>query len=268
MSSNERQDNLLSVQNLTKTYLSTKGRIDAIVDVTFEVNKSEFLCIIGPSGCGKSTLLYMIGGIGKPTSGRVMLMGKLLRGPSPDIGFVFQKYAAFPWMTVEQNIDYGPRMRGLDKRERRAIVDKYLELVGLKSFAHLYPKELSGGMSKRVDLARTYANNPSILLMDEPFGSLDDFTKKKMQEELLRIWNREKNTIIFVTHDLEEALFLADRIIIMQRHRNTVKTSVKVNFDRPRETSLRVAKEFIEFKKYLIEVMANDIGEDTASNMA
>ena len=139
--------------------------------------------------------------------------GEQLTGPSPEIGIVFQQYAAFPWMTVEQNIEYGPRMRGLSKDKRRAIVEKYVELVHLKGYEHLYPKELSGGMTKRVDIARAYANNPRILLMDEPFGALDDLTKKKMQEELLKIWSLENKTIFFVTHDLEEAAFLSDRCV-------------------------------------------------------
>jgi ABC-type nitrate/sulfonate/bicarbonate transport system ATPase subunit len=257
------QEVLLTVESLNKKFLTTHGVIEAIKNVNFQIYRSELACIIGPSGCGKSTILSMIGGISKPTSGKILLEGKQLTGPSPDIGIVFQKYAAFPWMTVEQNVEYGPRMRGLNKSERRAIMEKYVELVNLKGYEHLYPKELSGGMSKRVDIARAYANNPRILLMDEPFGALDDLTKKKMQEELLKIWSLENKTIFFVTHDLEEAAFLADRIIIMRRNPNTIIKDVKVKFSRPRQAELRTEQEFVEFKKYLSEVMGSDTGANS-----
>jgi NitT/TauT family transport system ATP-binding protein len=256
------QEVLLTVESLTKEFITTHGIIEAIKDVNFRIYKSELACVIGPSGCGKSTILSMIGGISKPTSGKILLEGKRLTGPSPDIGIVFQKYAAFPWMTVEQNVEYGPRMRRLSKSERRAITEKYVELVNLKGYEHLYPKELSGGMSKRVDIARAYANNPRILLMDEPFGALDDLTKKKMQEELLKIWSLENKTIFFVTHDLEEAAFLADRIIIMGRNPNTIIKEVPVEFSRPRQAELRMKAEFVALKKYLSEVMGSDTGEN------
>ena len=254
---------LLMVENLTKTYITSRGRIDAIKDVSFKVYKSELVSVIGPSGCGKSTILSMLGGINRPTSGKILLEGEQLTGPSPEIGIVFQQYAAFPWMTVEQNIEYGPRMRGLSKDKRRAIVEKYVELVHLKGYEHLYPKELSGGMTKRVDIARAYANNPRILLMDEPFGALDDLTKKKMQEELLKIWSLENKSRFFVTHDLEEAAFLSDRILIMQRNPNTRKSSVPVEFSLPRAAYLRTVPEFIEFRKHLAEVMGSDTGENS-----
>ena len=242
--------------------MTSRGRIDAVSNVNLEVRRSEFICVIGPSGCGKSTLLYMISGILQPTSGKILLDGARLVGPSPGIGMVFQKYAAFPWMTVEQNVSYGPRMRRLPKEKVAEITAYYINMVGLKGYEHLYPKELSGGMSKRVDIARAYANSPKVLLMDEPFGALDDLTKKQMQVELLNIWSRENKTVVFVTHDLEEAAFLADRIIVMQRNPNTVRTTVEVPFSRPREAELRLTPEFTDFKRYLTEVMGGDTGEN------
>lgn len=249
------KDVLLSIEKLNRTFLTSKGEINALVDIEFGVKENEFLCIIGPSGCGKSTLLYIIGGIDKPTKGIIQLKDSKIEGPLPEIGVIFQRYAAFPWMTVEQNIEYGPRIAGVKKEERCKIVQKYLKLVGLQGYGHLFPKELSGGMSKRVDIARAYANDPTVLLMDEPFGALDDFTKKRMQEEILKIWTQENKTVIFVTHDLEEAAFLADRIIIMQKEPNKIKQTVTVNFSRPRTASLRNNKDFVEFKEYLRKVL-------------
>jgi NitT/TauT family transport system ATP-binding protein len=249
---------LMSVRNLNKTYLTTAGDIHALSQVNVDIYEEEFVCIIGPSGCGKSTLLHIMGGIKKASSGDVLLSDRRIDGPSPEVGVVFQQYAAFPWMTVQQNIEYGPRMAGMAKEERRQVAEKYIKLVHLDGYEHLFPKELSGGMSKRVDIARAYANNPKVLLMDEPFGALDDFTRKRMQEELLKLWSTENKTIVFVTHDLEEAVFLADRIIIMQKNPNTVAQSVKVDFCRPRTAALRNSEEFIGLRMRLSEVLDHE----------
>ncbi|WP_223110595.1 MULTISPECIES: ABC transporter ATP-binding protein [Paenibacillus] len=246
---------LLSIENIGQAYKTRRGVIDAIKDLSFDIQNSEFVCVVGPSGCGKSTLIYTISGINSPTSGRIRLKGKEVKGTSQEIGMVFQKYSAFPWMTVEKNVSYGPRMNKMSRSEVKEVTNRYIEMVGLKGYEHLYPKELSGGMSKRVDIARAYANSPSILLMDEPFAALDDLTKKQMQIELLKIWASEKKTVVFVTHDLEEALFLADRILIMKRSDNGSSSKhsiVEVPFPRPRSAELRITPEFANMKKYLM----------------
>lgn len=249
---------LLSAEDLGMCFVTRKGRITALRDLSFTVEQGEFLAIVGPSGCGKSTLINILAGMLPPTEGRVVLDGEPVRKVSAKVGMVFQKYAAFPWMTVEQNISYGPRIKKLPKDEIARITAHYSKMVGLEGYEHLFPKELSGGMSKRVDIARAYANNPEVLLMDEPFGALDDITKKQMQLELLNIWDKESKTVLFITHDLEEAIFLADRILVLRRP-NEAEGSFnfiqQVPFPRPRLPELRADPEFIRLKSSLAEVM-------------
>jgi len=194
----------------------------------------------------------------KPTDGQVLLEGKKVQSVNKKVGMVFQKYAAFPWMTVEQNVSYGPRIAKLPANEIKEITARYIKMVGLEGYEHLYPKELSGGMSKRVDIARAYANSPDVLLMDEPFGALDDITKKQMQLELLKIWDQEKKTVLFITHDLEEALFLANKVIVLQRpaeDKCSLNMMQDIPFARPRLAELRADPEFIRMKTNLAEVM-------------
>ena len=251
-------EQLMLVENLDLCFSTGKGNITALHNLSFDVKKGEFLAIVGPSGCGKSTLINILAGILRPTGGKVVLDGEEVREISPKMGMVFQKYAAFPWMTVRQNISYGPRIARKPKSEIEKITNHYSSMVGLEAYEHLYPKELSGGMSKRVDIARAYANQPEVLLMDEPFGALDDITKKQMQTELLNIWGQENKTVIFITHDLEEAIFLADRILVLRRPKedqNSLNFIQPVPFSRPREPELRTCGEFVRLKAELSEVM-------------
>lgn len=249
---------ILSAENISMLFSTRKGTITALKNLTFSVENGQFVAIVGPSGCGKSTLINILAGMLKPTQGRVLLEGKAVNNVNSKVGMVFQKYAAFPWMTVEQNVSYGPRIARLPKSKIEEITRRYIKMVGLEGYEHLYPKELSGGMSKRVDIARAYANSPDVLLMDEPFGALDDITKKQMQLELLKIWDQEKKTVLFITHDLEEALFLANRVIVLQKPEGdceSLNVIQEIPFSRPRLPELRADTGFIEMKTMLAEVM-------------
>lgn len=242
---------ILKVNKLTKLYKTKDDYFAAVQEASFEIFDRELVCIIGPSGCGKSTLLNMVVGLIEPTSGELYFQGKAVSEPGPERGMVFQAYAAFPWMTVRQNIGFGPKMRGMNPKKVGEIVKKQIEIVGLQGFEDHFPKELSGGMNKRVDLARAYANDPGLLAMDEPFGALDAQTKQKMQVELLRIWNAEEKTVLFVTHDIEEAILLADRIIIMGVRPNVISEIVEVPFPRPRSLEMKLEREFQEMRASL-----------------
>lgn len=220
----------LTVQRLTKKF----GELTALEDVSFSVEDGEFVCVIGPSGCGKTTLLRIIAGLMPPTDGDVILDNKKIQGPGRDRGFVLQEYVLFPWRSVEKNIEFGLELRGVDKEERAELVRRYVDMVKLRGFEYVYPKELSGGMQQRVAIARALVNDPKIILMDEPFGALDAQTRNLMQEELLRIWGRAGKTIVFVTHNVDEAVFLADRIVVLTARPAKVKQIVSVAVPRPR----------------------------------
>lgn len=221
---------MLRLSRVTKVY----NDFTAIRDVNLEVEDGLFLCVIGRTGCGKTTLLRMIAGLDAPTDGEISFNGERTTGPSPERGFVFQEYVLFPWRTVEKNIEFGLEVKGMGREEREKLVKRYIELVGLKGFEKYLPKELSGGMKQRVAIARALVNDPKILLMDEPFGALDAQTRNKMQEELLRIWEKEHKTVIFVTHNVDEALFLADRIVVMACGPGRVEEVLDVKLPRPR----------------------------------
>ncbi len=225
----------LEVRNVTKAYISEEGEIKALEDINLDVKPGEFLCIIGPSGCGKTTLLRMIAGLEYPTSGEIILDGKEVKGPSPDRGMVFQEFSLFPWRTVLKNVEFGLQMRNIKSKERHAIAERYIELVGLRGFEKHYPYELSGGMKQRVAIARALATEPSILLMDEPFGSVDAQTRNILQEELLQIWKRTKKTIIFVTHSVDEAVYLADRVVVMSARPGRIVECIDIDIERPRK---------------------------------
>jgi ABC-type nitrate/sulfonate/bicarbonate transport system ATPase subunit len=206
----------------------------ALAQVDLDVSAGEFVCLLGPSGCGKTTLLNAIAGFVDVTAGRIEVHGVPVDGPSPDRGVVFQEYALFPWLSVEKNIEYGPRLRGVRGAALRAVSDKYSRLVGLQGSTQRYPNQLSGGMRQRVAIARALANQPQILLMDEPFGALDAMTRQSMQEELLKIWEIEARTFVFVTHSIAEAVFLADRIVVMSAHPGRIKRIIVNPTARPR----------------------------------
>lgn len=241
----------ISISDIAKSFAGTTGRIEALRNINLEVPAGEFLCLVGASGCGKSTLIFIVAGLVKPSGGEVSVGGQVVVEPDPDRTMVFQGDAVFPWMTVAQNIGYGLRYTGVAKTEQKAVVDHLVNLVGLQGFRDAFPKELSGGMKKRVDLARAYATNPTVLLMDEPFGALDAITKEKMQVDLMRLSvtdTGQRRTILFVTHDLEEAIFLADRVAVMTPRPGTIQVVLDIPFPRPREASIRLSNEFQELR--------------------
>jgi NitT/TauT family transport system ATP-binding protein len=218
----------------------------ALDNINLQVQENEFVCIMGPSGCGKTTILNLIAGFVRPTSGRVEIGGRPVIKPGPDRAVVFQDDAVFPWMTVEENIGFSQRVQGKSEREIKETTDRYVELVGLQEFRKAWPKQLSGGMKKRVDLARGYAANPEVLLLDEPFGALDIMTKEYLQEELHKVWLAAPRTIIFVTHDLEEALFLGDRVIVMTPRPGRIDSIYELNFPKPRDMSFKIEEQYEE----------------------
>jgi NitT/TauT family transport system ATP-binding protein len=224
----------LAIRNLTKTYFDPyKGtNVEAVRGISLEVQEGEFVSVVGPSGCGKSTVLNLIAGFIAPTAGDILVDDRPVRGPGPDRGVVFQSFALFPWKTVLENVAFGPKMRGVGKAEREAIAREFLALAGLAHAADRYPNELSGGMQQRVGVARALANEPDVLLMDEPFASVDAQTRMTLQEELTRIWQERRPTIIFITHDVGEAVFLANRVVVLSAGR--VLDEVAVDLPRPR----------------------------------
>lgn len=227
---------LIEIENVSKIYATTDEQTSwALQDVSVTIDKGEFICAIGPSGCGKTTLLNIIGGFIKPTEGAAKRNGEIIDSPGPDRGVVFQEYALFSWMTSRENIEFGLRMRGVPKKERRVLSDKYLDLIGLGRAADRYPGELSGGMRQRIAVARALINEPELLLMDEPFAAVDAMTRATLQEELLKLWQALTIGVLFVTHNIEEAVFLGTRIIIMSPHPGQIKEIVDVDLPYPRD---------------------------------
>lgn len=220
--------------NVSKDYVSNGKSLRAIDNVSLDIKGSEFICIVGPSGCGKSTLLRMIAGLEDISGGEIMVGGKKVTGPSPSIGFVFQEYTLFPWRTVQKNVEFGLELKRLYAEDRAKIAAKYIDMVGLTKFKDSYPHQLSGGMKQRIAIARTLAVDPDILLMDEPFGALDAQTRNILQEQLLEIWEKEKIKVMFVTHNVDEAVFLADKVIIMTARPGRIKDVVNIDIPRPR----------------------------------
>lgn len=246
----------ITVDNLSHTFGKGKpGALTVLREIDLEFASQSFNCIIGPSGCGKSTLLKMMAGLFEPSDGAIKLDGLRIKGKDRRRGMVFQQDAVFPWMTVAKNISYGPRLRGASKKEQREIESKWIERVGLSGFEDRFPRELSGGMRKRVDIGRVYANDCDVLLMDEPFATLDAQTKERMQRDLLRLWRMARKTVIFVTHDLEEAIFLADRIIVMSAVTGGIRHIEEAAFARPRNDEMRLSPEFLDIKRKLWKML-------------
>jgi sulfonate transport system ATP-binding protein len=231
------EPDILTIRGVTKRFAVGDGEVEALAPVDLTIPKSEFVCMIGASGCGKSTLLRIIAGFEEPTTGDVSIYGKAVTGPGSDRGMVFQDYALFPWMTVRQNISFGPRQRQLPREEIERTTDEFVKMVGLERFADRYPNQLSGGMKQRVAIARVLANNANILLMDEPFGALDALTREQLQHELLQIWKRTGVTTIFVTHSVEEAVLLADRVLVMSAGPGRIDSDFRIELARPRDVS-------------------------------
>ncbi|WP_314057907.1 ABC transporter ATP-binding protein [Shuttleworthella satelles] len=238
----------VEIRDLVKKFQTRNGEVVALNGVDLSIQDKEFVCVVGPSGCGKSTLLNMIGGLDTPTSGEILVDGKEVDGPSPKRGIVFQQYALFPWLTVEKNVQFGLKLQGMPRERMGQVTEKYLRAVGLENFAHSYPKELSGGMKQRVAIARAYAVNPEVLLMDEPFGALDAQTRVQLQTELLETWEHEQKTCFFITHDVEEAIILAQRVVIMSARPGRVKDIVDIDIPYPRDQATKMSPRFLELK--------------------
>ena len=241
----EQLNKRMEINGISKTFFSDKGYFTAIKDVGFDVNDGEFLVILGPGRCGKTVLLNIIAGLEQQTEGKVVYNGREWKGVNPEISMVFQKLALMPFKTVMENVELGLKFRGMSKVQRREIAQHYIELVGLKGFEKSYPTQLSGGMKQRVGIARAYAADPKLLIMDEPFGQLDAQTRYQMQEEILRIWEKEKRTVIFVTNNIEEACYLGDRIILLSDCPGTVKEVYPISIPRPRDM---VSGEFLKLR--------------------
>ena len=241
----------LEVTGLTKTFETPRGVITALDGVSFSVHKRELLSVIGPSGCGKSTLVRILAGLETPTSGELRVYGESVSGPGPDRGMVFQGYTLFPWRTVKENVMFGPRMAGTSAFTADSEAREWIELVGLSKFENAYPHQLSGGMKQRVAIARALANQPRVLFMDEPFGALDAQTRCQMQSYLLEIWKNVDITIVFITHDLDEAVFLSDRILVLDANPGRVRELVEVPVPRPRTSDQLFAPSFLGVRKHI-----------------
>ena len=240
----------VSIRNVVKKYDTRNGEMIALNGANLDIMENEFICVIGPSGCGKSTLLNIIAGLLEPTSGEVIVDGHKVEGTGVDRGVVFQQYALFPWLTVKKNVQFGLKLQGKSQKEMDAISEKYIKMVGLEKFTDSYPKELSGGMKQRVAIARAYAVNPSVLLMDEPFGALDAQTRTQLQTELLKTWQEENKTCFFVTHDIEEAIVLASRVVIMSARPGRIKEIIDIDIPHPRDQATKMSPRCVEMKNY------------------
>jgi ABC-type nitrate/sulfonate/bicarbonate transport system ATPase subunit len=246
------------VSNVSKRFEAKKENVQALDKINLTVHDKEFVSILGTSGCGKSTLLRIIGGLETATEGSVRCQDREVDGPGADRGMVFQHYSLFPWMTVQKNIEFGLKQKGITKHERYKIAKKYVGLVGLKGFENLYPKNLSGGMQQRVALARGLANDPEVLLLDEPFGALDMQTREVMQELLLNIWQESPKTILMVTHDVEEAILLANKVVIMSSHPGKIKKILNIDLGTKRGFETRLTSEFLNYKRIASELIRSE----------
>jgi NitT/TauT family transport system ATP-binding protein len=256
---------LIQISNLSKVFIKGKKELRALRGFELDVADGEFVCLLGPSGCGKTTVLRILAGLEGKSGGSVKLRGREISKSGPDRGMVFQEFALFPWRSVRSNIEFGLEIKGIDEVNRKKISAKYIDLVGLKGFEDAHPNELSGGMKQRVGLARALANNPDVLLMDEPFGSLDAQTRNLMQKELLRIWSATGKTILFVTHSVDEAVFLADRIVVMTARPGKVREIIPVDLPRPRD---RTSREFIDVRGKVLQELDEEFEKARAKELS
>jgi NitT/TauT family transport system ATP-binding protein len=254
---------VLEIDRLGKVFESNKGKLTALQDVSFRVHRKEFVSVIGPSGCGKSTLIRILAGLDDPSSGEVRLDGARVEGPCKDRGMVFQGYTLFPWLSVRDNVTFGPRMNGMSTDEANAKASDWLDVIGLRRFADHYPDQLSGGMKQRVAIARALANEPRILLMDEPFGALDAQTRAGMQAHLIKVWDSVDLTILFITHDLDEAVYLSDRIVVLAAHPGRIHEVIEVPVPRPRDRAQFLSGSFLSTKNRLEELIYGGKTEST-----
>ena len=258
----------VDIQHLDIEFGQGASRFKAVSDVSLAACTGEFICLLGPSGCGKSTVLGALAGHIVPSGGRLLLDGEAINGPHPDRGLVFQQHTLFPWKSVLDNVAFGLKMQGVPGPERTWRARELIELVGLKGFERHYPSQLSGGMQQRVEIARMLINQPRVLLMDEPFGALDAQTRLKMQQLLLDVWARIRTTVLFVTHDIDEALFLADRILVMSARPGRIIDDIRVPFDRPRDARLTTTHSFNTLKRRCLELLHPDSGQPTLDRLS
>jgi NitT/TauT family transport system ATP-binding protein len=247
-------------EHVSLSFGTPKGTLTVVDDVSYEINDGDFIAVIGPSGCGKTTMMSMLAGFQKPTGGRVLFDGEPVKGPGPERGVIFQEYGVFPWLTTKQNIAFGLRLRAnhVDPAEREQVCDHYLSLMGLSDFANSYPKHLSGGMRQRLAIARAYAVKPQFLLMDEPFGALDAQTRANMQNLLLRVLAAERKTVMLITHSVEEAIYLASRIVVVTARPARIKQIIEVPFAYPREESIQERPEFGELRSHIRDLVMSE----------
>jgi len=241
-------DPKIAFRNVSKVFGTGADEFTALRDLTLDIADGEIVTVVGPSGCGKSTALNMVAGLIPNSSGEVLVDGKPVSGPGPDRGVIFQQYALFPWLTVRENVEFGLKLKGLGREERRKRAMHYLGLVGLQDFAEAYPKTLSGGMKQRCAIARAYAVNPSVLLMDEPFGALDALTRVKLQNQLLDTWSKDRRTVMFITHDVDEAVFIANRVVVLAANPGRLQEIIDVDLPYPRDDEVRLSPEFMEIR--------------------
>ena len=246
------------IKDVDKIFRTKSGDTTALQKTSFTIDDGEFVTILGPSGCGKSTVLRIVAGLEEATTGEVLLDGQPIDGPGPDRGMVFQSYTLYPWLTVKENISFGLKFKGAKQKERDDLARHYLQLIGLEGFENHYPVQLSGGMKQRVAIARALANDPKVLLMDEPFGALDAQTRNIMQEVLLKAWEKSKKTILFITHDVDESIFLADSVYVMTARPGRLKKKVPIDIARPRDFSVKATNQFAQYKEELLSLIREE----------
>ncbi len=244
--------------NISKVFKTRKAELKVLDNCSIELKENEFVSIVGTSGCGKSTLLNIIAGLLPPTSGKVIIDGQAIKGPGRDRGVVFQSYTLFPWLTVEKNILFALKNTKLSNKEKSELVKDYISSVGLSGFENSYPKELSGGMKQRVAIARALVYKPAVMLMDEPFGALDAQTRGMMQELLLKVWQEHKTTVLFITHDVDEAIFMSDRVLIMTARPGKIKEEISINLNRPRNYEMLTSPEFMALKRQILNAIRSE----------
>ncbi|SMD10610.1 ABC transporter ATP-binding protein [Sporomusa malonica] len=259
------QDKLI-IEGVSKTFTGKERQVVALAEASFSVKPSEFVTILGPSGCGKSTILKIVAGLEAPTSGRVLLDGREITEPGRDRGMVFQTYTLFPWLTVQENIEFGLDVAGKTKQERKEVSEHYIEKIGLRGFESFFPRDLSGGMKQRVAIARALANDPEVLLMDEPFGALDAQTRTVMQELLLDVWDESHKTILFVTHDVDEAVFIGDTIYVMTARPGQIKARIDVGLPDQRTFDLKLSEEFMQIKRQVMGLIREEAWKAANTN--
>ncbi len=249
----------LAVQELFKSYpIQGKQQLLVLQDINFKLYPGEFVCLVGSSGCGKSTLLNIVAGLVQPSAGQVLVDGRAVTGPGSDRGMIFQGYTLYPWLTVSQNIAFGLQLRKLPKAEQRDRIAYFLNVVGLTKFANAFPNQLSGGMKQRVAIARAIANEPAVLLMDEPFGALDAQTKEQMQQFLLELWEKTRTTVLMITHDVEEAIFLSQRVYVMSSNPGRMQLEIAVDLPEHRDLEMKLSSEFLEIKRVIVHELRHD----------